>query len=87
MLYRECNNFLKMQKVGNAIEKTNEKNDSPNRDYSFSHLLFYLLYVARTGQFGGHPFADENTVGRYPNRINRADGVPVDRKNEGNQGG
>jgi hypothetical protein len=71
-----------MQKVGNAIEKTNEKNDSPNRDYSFGHFLFYLLYVAGTGRFGGHPFADENTVDRCPQRIDCADGVLVNRKSE-----
>lgn len=45
----DLNNFSKMQKVGNAIEKTNEKNDCPNSDYSFSYFLFYILHVAGAG--------------------------------------
>ncbi len=45
----DLNNFSRMQKVGTAIEKTNEKNDCSNSDYSFGHFLFYILHVAGTG--------------------------------------
>ncbi len=45
----DLNDFSKMQKVGTAIEKTNEKNDCSNSDYSFGYFLFYILHVAGTG--------------------------------------